>query len=162
MSRWFDAFERRPMYYRLDEAHNVVPIPRGRDDVLLWAYTFEKSPRRVAETTIYRWWGVIWVSTVFLGLDHSFSMDPDAPPVVFETMAFPRLGQFHGVEWEREYTSDRYSTWDEAIAGHWFVVETVRQHRGTLREAWAFWTGPLRESYQQHLRDMGLPMQEIA
>lgn len=46
------------------------------------------------------------VSTVFLGLDHSWG---DGPPLLFETMEFggPRDGD-----------CDRCSTWDEAEAQH--------------------------------------------
>jgi hypothetical protein len=53
------------------------------------------------------------VSTVFLGLDHWWSAgdDLDHPPFVFETMVLPECGEM----W-------RYSTWDQAVAGHWSVV----------------------------------------
>lgn len=44
------------------------------------------------------------VSTVFLSLDHQFL---DGPPLLFETMIFP-AGDY----------CERYSTWDEAEAGH--------------------------------------------
>jgi len=47
-----------------------------------------------------------WVSTVFLGLDHSYGSEG---PIVFETMVF-----------ENDQSKDcfRYSTWDEAVEGH--------------------------------------------
>ena len=70
------------------------------------------DPWRVAETNI----GDVRISTVFLGLDHSFS--GDGPPVLFETMIFGgRLDEFQ----------DRCCTWDEAEAMH---AEAVRQVRG--------------------------------
>ena len=53
------------------------------------------------------------VSTVFLGLDHQHF---DGPPLLFETMVF--VGE-HGDEMER------YSTWDEAVAGHDAMVAKV-------------------------------------
>lgn len=55
--------------------------------------------------------GKVWVSTVFLGLDHSFGQ---GDPILFETMVF-RDG--HGEECER------YCTWQEAEAGHRRVCE---------------------------------------
>jgi hypothetical protein len=45
------------------------------------------------------------VSTVFLGLDHSF----EGPPILFETLV-------SGGDLEGEM--DRYHTWEEAIKGH--------------------------------------------
>lgn len=46
------------------------------------------------------------VSTVFLGLDHSFG---EGPPILFETLV-------SGGDLEGEM--DRYYTWEEAIKGH--------------------------------------------
>lgn len=73
-----------------------------------------------------------FVSTVFLGLDHSWM---GGPPLVFETMIFEkgwRTKERPKINWKKpklpkgrpnERTAihdwqDRYSTWDEAIAGH--------------------------------------------
>lgn len=50
--------------------------------------------------------GKVSVSTVFLGIDHSFF---EGPPLVFETMIFG--GEHDG--WQ-----DRCSTWEEAEAMH--------------------------------------------
>ena len=79
-------------------------------DLLTWARWFENSDRRVASTEV----GGVHISTVFLGLDHSFG---HGPPLLFETMVF-RDGD--GEEQER------YSTWEEAEAGHERMVERVR------------------------------------
>ncbi|PZR71766.1 MAG: hypothetical protein DLM66_00060 [Candidatus Dormiibacter spiritus] len=56
------------------------------------------------------------ISTVFLGLDHGLG---DYPPILFETMVFggPLDGEM-----------DRYSTWDQAEAGHEQMVERVQAH----------------------------------
>lgn len=51
--------------------------------------------------------GDVRVSTVFLGLDHSFR--ESGPPILFETMAF--IGH-------EAAGQERYSTWEEAEAGH--------------------------------------------
>lgn len=53
------------------------------------------------------------VSTVFLGLDHSFG---DGPPLIFETMVFPPDSL-------NELDCERYSTEKEAIVGHTKMVE---------------------------------------
>jgi hypothetical protein len=56
------------------------------------------------------------VSTVFLGLDHWWmDMGSDFPVHVFETMVVPDCDDL----W-------RYSTWDEAVAGHDEVVLSMR------------------------------------
>jgi hypothetical protein len=57
----------------------------------------------------------IMVSTVFLGLDHSYS--EEGPPILFETMVFN--GPLHD-------EMERYATYDEAEAGHAIMIERVR------------------------------------
>ena len=85
-------------YYRRDG----TPYVGG---VLDWARDFESMDRTVKQQ---RLWNRLVVSTVFLGLDHSFGR---GPPLIFETMAFPN-------EWWSDYYQDRYSTEAEALAGH--------------------------------------------
>ena len=72
-------------------------------DLMTWARWFEATDRHVKLTEQ----GDVMISTAFLGFDCSFS--DDGPPLIFETMVFQ--GE-HGGEMER------YSTWDEAEAGH--------------------------------------------
>ena len=72
------------------------------NDILKWAAWFEKADRRVAKTEK----DDIRISTVFLGMNHSFSK---GPPLLFETMIF-------GGEHDRDLW--RYSTWEEAEKGH--------------------------------------------
>jgi len=77
-----------------------------------WAKLFESeedraSYKRVAATTLPNG---RWVSTVWLGIDHSFG---SGPPLIFETMVFPSEG---GVLTELD--CERYSTEDAAKAGH--------------------------------------------
>jgi hypothetical protein len=79
--------------------------------MMTWARWFESTDRHVRQTIQ----GDVTVSTVFLGLDHSFS--GHGPPVLFETMAF-------GVE-GLEHDQERYCTWDEAEAGHERWVNTI-------------------------------------
>lgn len=81
-------------------------------DLLTWAGWFEENKRRVGKTNVL---GKASVSTVFLGSDHQFG---DGPPLIFETMVF-------GGQLDQE--CDRYSTWDEAEAGHAAMVARVRE-----------------------------------
>ena len=80
------------------------------NDLMAWARWFETADRQVAKTAI----GDVKVSTVFLGLDHSFG---GGKPLLFETMIF---GGAHD-----EYQT-RCSTWDEADAQHQAAVALVR------------------------------------
>lgn len=59
--------------------------PKPEPDLITWARWMEsdrRNHRRVLFSTLGDW----SVSTVFLGLDHSFN--PDGPPILFETMLF--------------------------------------------------------------------------
>lgn len=93
-------------YHYVLDGHEPKPV-----DLMTWARWFEKHEnRRVAK------WeeGGIEVSTVFIGIDHSFG---DGPPLLFETMVFggPLADE-----------QERYSTWAEAESGHAAMVERVR------------------------------------
>ena len=78
-----------------------------------WARWFENADnRRVGET----WVGNIRISTVCLGMDHSFG---DGPPLWFETMVF-------GGQLDQE--QERYSTLEQAQAGHDLMVERVQEN----------------------------------
>jgi hypothetical protein len=86
----------------------VVPV----SDAMEWALQFEYEDRRVAETTI----GPIWISTIFLGLDHSFGKNE--LPLVFETLIF------RGGEGQEMW---RCASWQEAEAQHAAAVALVRK-----------------------------------
>lgn len=77
-----------------------------------WARLFEDvDERRVSHTTLP---DGKWVSTVWLGLDHSHGY---GPPLIFETMVFAE-GEPHATVID----SARYSTEEEARAGHAAMV----------------------------------------
>lgn len=86
--------------------HAAVPT-----DLMTWARWFEsaREDRVVAKTDVNH----VCVSTVFLGLDHAFG---EGPPQLFETLVFggPLADEM-----------ERYSTWDEAEAGHKAMVARV-------------------------------------
>jgi len=87
------------------EGHTPVPC----SDMARWGEMFRDiKARRVAESQV----ADFWVSTVFLGLDHSFG---EGPPLLFETMVFSEDGETIG-------RLDRYATWDEAAAGHELMI----------------------------------------
>lgn len=78
-----------------------------------WAQSYKTrgAQKRVAETTLP---DGKWVSTVWLGLDHSFG---DGPPLIFETMVFESQDHLSDLD------CNRYSTEAEALAGHAAMVE---------------------------------------
>lgn len=90
-----------------------VPVPCTFEEWLAWMQTetWENGLRRVAETTVSPEPNRVWVSTVFLGLDHAFGRQ--GPPILFETMIF-------GGEHDQYQT--RCATWDEAEAMHEVAV----------------------------------------
>ena len=59
--------------------------------------------------------GSVSVSTVFLGMDHSFG---GGDPVLFETMIFGG---------EHDQYQERYCTWDEAEKGHQIACDLVNK-----------------------------------
>lgn len=83
----------------------------------------EGSYKRVAEDQV----GPYWVSTVWLGLDHGFNR---GAPVIFETMVFATSDHMQGLGPDMDCR--RYSTEDEARAGH---DETVTLIRATTADA---------------------------
>lgn len=98
------------------EGHTPMPC-----DFLTWARWFDAADRTVAETTV----GRARISTVFLGQDHNWLHD--GRPVLFESMIFggPGDGQMM-----------RYSSWEDAVAGHQLMVDYARSVRWSAR-AWA-------------------------
>jgi len=75
-----------------------------------WAAWFETANRTLAKDQV----GEALVSTVFLGLDHSFG---GQVPVLWETMIFGGPHDQH---------QDRYSSREAALAGHASAVALCR------------------------------------
>lgn len=86
-------------------------------EMMDWAKRASESYRRVG-------WDVLLtkriVSTVWLGLDHSFSAG--GPPIIFESMVFD-CDEAGKIANYGELDCDRYSTEAEALAGHAAMVE---------------------------------------
>lgn len=91
--------------YILDENGN----PQRTSDILEWG-RFAETDRHVAEDKI----GDVRVSTVFLGLDHSYD---GGPPVLWETMIFGG---------EHDQHQERYTSRKDAEAGHAKAVALVK------------------------------------
>lgn len=98
------------MYYVLNDDNSV----RGTNDTREWAEMWQHPTRRIVKQEKI---GHLSVSTVFLGIDHSFTWHYKAP-VVFETMIF-------GLSDDEEY-QERYCTWAEAEVGHARAVTYAR------------------------------------
>ena len=85
--------------------------PVAEPDIIKWAMWRETADTIVKQDRI----GGVFVSTVFLGLDHAFGK---GPPMLYETMVF---GGPH------DKYQERYCTRDEALAGHARAVVMVKQ-----------------------------------
>ncbi len=85
--------------------------PQCCDDLMAWARWFETANLHVAETHF----GDVRVSTVFLGLDHSFG---SGPPLLFKSMVFG--GTLDGEQ-------ERYTSRADAEAGHTALCQRVRE-----------------------------------
>jgi len=94
----------RSLFYALDNKKVVHPV----DNLTEWGTKWRKN-RRVALTNVLG----TTVSTVFLGIDHSFGHG--AAPMLFETMVFP-TSELIG----------RCSTWQEAKELHERAVQRIK------------------------------------
>ena len=104
--------------YILNAKGEAVPEP----SLIAWAKWIETADRHIADDGFpLGATGLIRVSTVFLGLDHSFGAH--GPPVLWETMVFGGL---------LDGEMARYTSKADAQAGHLAMVERVR---ATLPEA---------------------------
>lgn len=104
----------KPQWYVLDDEHRPVKA----SGLQAWARWFAKNQERriVEQTDIAN--GLALVSTVFLGLDHNHF--GKGLPIVFETMVF-------GLDPEDSGSMmHRYSSWDDAVAGHKATVKNVK------------------------------------
>lgn len=93
--------------YILDENGN----PKVCNELLVWAEWFENANRTIKKTKI----GEVEVSTVFLGIDHSFGGDI---PILYETMIFG--GKYDGEQ-------RRYVTKEEALLGHDELIKLAKE-----------------------------------
>jgi len=103
--------------YVLNEQGQPMPEP----DLLTWARWMENIDARRVEYTELE--SGAWISTVFLGLDHSWAPFTDPlsyKPVLWETMIFEEGTQ-------QALFQRRYVSREDALRGHWEAVEMCRQ-----------------------------------
>ena len=96
-------------YYILNADHTTTKVSLQE-----WSDMMETTDRRVAYDELP---DGRRVSTVFLGLDHSYW---GGPPLLFETMVFSKNS------YSDEYML-RYTTWKQAKRGHEQVMEELRR-----------------------------------
>jgi hypothetical protein len=110
-----EKFAQRTMYFDVDGR----PLSMSEWGLMLQERSEENADEwRIGHDVI----GAYEVSTVWLGLDHSYL--PEAPPLIFETMVFEP--EYERLSSERFDYQLRYSTKDEARAGHERVVAEIR------------------------------------
>lgn len=97
-------------YYKLDDNKNVVPCTLAE-----WSDGFARHESRIVDKTTI---GDTSISTVFLGIDHSFG---HGPALLFESMTFG--GKCDGMQ-------ERCSTWQEAKRQHEAMCEAVKKAGG--------------------------------
>lgn len=104
-----------------------VAIPEP--DLIKWAQWMGKPDRIIEQTTVEG----LWVSTVFLGLDHNWG---EGEPLLFETMVFSsERGESLRDSWGWEdLEMRRYSTLEGARAGHDEMVAKVRALNDDIHE----------------------------
>ena len=103
--------------YILDDEGNPVVC----NDLMKWGAWMEETQtsfKRILSRTTIQANPKIFVSTVFLGLDHNGFLSDERTPVLWETMIFggPSDGE-----------QDRYTSKEEAVAGHLNFVDEQRK-----------------------------------
>jgi hypothetical protein len=96
-------------WYILDE--NNKPVKSV--SIMEAAEWLEKNPERKAVKQEHI--GDIFISTVFLGLDHAWDSDI---PVLWETMIFGG---------EHDQYQDRYTSYEDALEGHQIALNLVNK-----------------------------------
>lgn len=109
----FDEFDGRPSHY--DRQGNPLTLEQW----IVLHGDRDNNYKRVASTHL-GFDGGIWISTVWLGVDYNFMRV--GPPIIFETMVFDTTSE----ERMSDVFMDRYSTEEEALAGHEAMVALVQ------------------------------------
>lgn len=100
------------MFYKLDENKNAIPC-----EVLEWGEQLEEMSISGAKIVANEEVNGKIISTVWLGVNHSYN--DGFPPLIFETMIFEGDSCW-------DIYCDRYSSWDEALAGHQKAIRWVK------------------------------------
>jgi len=144
MSNWFDdlkkQLDRKPMWYgRKGEPLELEEYARRFEDMDYRRVGYDEIPAtRLCPAT--------YLSTVWLGIDHSFGLS--GPPIIFETMRFslerteesPMMpGRKYHQTFEFPYPEDpterteqvRYCTEEQASLGHKLILRLIQEHEMT-------------------------------
>lgn len=101
------------MWYILDE--NNKPIKSSVLEAMQWMED-NLDKKAVKQESI----SDVRISTVFLGLDHSFPWDNENKPVLWETMIFGG---------EHDQNQYRYTSYEEALEGHQRAIDLVKNSK---------------------------------
>ncbi len=116
-------YEGRPRYYRRDGTPYT-----GENAMMEWGKDFGDMELKIVKQETL--WNGLFISTVWLGLDHSWAMT--GKPLIFETMVFTASSNF-------DKDMDRYSTEAEALAGHAAMVKEWRWAIGLFGYVFKWW-----------------------
>lgn len=105
---------------------NAIPEP----DMHAWATWMETADRNIANNYYQCHGRRIWVSTVFLGIDHNLGGEG---PLLFETMVFDAPIRPFGMI---DLMMDRYATYAEAEAGHEATLARAKVEILGCRSKW--------------------------
>jgi hypothetical protein len=116
-----NGLDREPKsdWYILDDEDRPVPI--GLHEGGLWL-ELNQSRKIVQQDTLPNGY---WVSTVFLGLNHSLG---DDPPVLWETMVFTKK------DGDGDLDMERYTSLEDAKKGHKAMCEEWSRHEPISEE----------------------------
>lgn len=89
-------------------------------DVIEWGKLFEDFSYKVIKQETLP--NGLWISTVWLGLNHNWA--PNGPIHIFESMVFSRIDRLE------EQDMERYSTLEQAKAGHLKLVKKWSKFKG--------------------------------
>lgn len=109
MSDWYYLKHRKPVPYGC----NILTDTSGYLKLVRKHFENITIKHRIRSRTI----GNLWISTVFLGLDHGYN----GKPILFETMIF-KDGEQYG-------NCDRCSTHREALNQHQAAIELVKKEK---------------------------------
>ena len=96
-------------------------------DPLVWIKDVEQH-KRVGEEVLSYGDVHLWVSTVFLGIDHNF--ENEGSPLLFETMIFECAPDGAVLDWSELYCR-RYATVGEARTGHSQIVALLKARKAS-------------------------------
>jgi len=104
------SFRQRKKQKKMNNYYDKQGLPIS---MVEWENLFEDHEYRIVKQEVLE--NGIFISTVWLGLDHSFGFDDKLK--IFETMVFPSEGDYNDID------TLRYSSLEEAEKGHKELVK---------------------------------------